>query len=139
MSIRAAKTVERSREAAIRESEPRKLVAHRQFSRSPAPVCVVTPQDDMLAIATMVANRISSNRHATNCGSYVLANEAGKVFVLKEQSVTTPALVESNPRHLVGLYAANTKDLKRVRCPAPDRILIDLMQHFADLGGLVSA
>lgn len=133
MSRRAAKAVERLREAAIREHSP-----HRQFNRPPAPVCTATPQDDMLAIATKVANRIRANRHAVNCGSYLLGMADGRVFVLKEQGLTTPTIVESNSRHLVGLYAANTKDGRRVQCPAPEQILGDLLEHFASLGVAVT-
>lgn len=88
----------------------------------------------MLAIAVRVANQIRSNRYSVSCGSYVLGTGDGKVFVLNEQGVTTPKLVENNTQHLVGLYAADTKDGKRVRCPAAEQILGDLLEHFSQMG-----
>lgn len=84
----------------------------------------------MLTIATKVANRIRGNRHAVNCGSFVIGTEDGRVFVLSEQGVTTPALVEQNLSGLVGLYAANTRDGKRVQCPTVEQINGDLRHHF---------
>ena len=138
MSQRAAKTVERLRERDIREREPRTLVPHRQFNRPPAPVGQASPET-MTLIADAVAKRIRTNRRAVNCGSYVLASEEGKVFVLKEQAVTTPALIAAHAPWLVGLYAANTRDNRRVKCPSADQVLDDLRAHFADIGQAVPA
>ena len=146
MSARAAKCVERSREVAIREAEddvrgrePRTLSPHRQMNRAPVPVCTATAQDDLAAVAALVVVRIRHNRYATNAGSFVLATNEGRVFVLKEHGPTTAALIDAHPADLVGLYAANSRDGRRGRCPDADRILGDLLDHFSQQGGVIPA
>ena len=142
MSARAAKCVERSREVAIREvedeREPRTLSPHRQWNRALVPVCIASGQVDLHEIAELVVERIRRYRYATNAGSFVLATNEGRVFVLKEHGPTTAALIDAHPADLVGLYAANSRDGRRGRCPDADRILGDLLDHFSQQGGATS-
>ncbi|MGO1069307.1 hypothetical protein [Lysobacter sp. CA199] len=88
----------------------------------------------MTDLAAKIADRIRNNRHDARCGSYLLASEAGQVYVLREQGVSVTRMVQERAAWLVGFYAGDTVE-RRVRCPSSDEIADDLAQHFDDLAG----
>lgn len=67
------------------------------------------PNDGLDAIVRRVFFRIKKNRSGLGCGSYVLIDDLARVFVLSEDSSSTPSMVARNTRFLVGLYAAGAK------------------------------
>lgn len=55
-------------------------------------------------IAAAVVARVLRNRRNTSAGSYVLVDEAGRVFVLAEAAASTEAVVRRHEGWLIGLY-----------------------------------
>lgn len=138
MTLRAAHTVERSRERAIREHETRTLRPHRQFNRPPAPIgLAVAAPADMRLLAEKIEDRIRDNRYRHSSGSFLLVMKDGKAYVLRENETKTPALLDGRELFLVGLYAASGKNKRRAQCPKAAQILGDIEQHLKDLGVLL--
>ena len=58
------------------------------------------------AIACLVVRRIRRNRRLMATGSYVLVDDAGRVYVLSEGVAWTEPMVNRNSGWLVGRYAS---------------------------------
>lgn len=107
--------------------------AHRQQPRQPKPI-PFSPQDSMTALAETIAKRIFVNRKSAKCGSWLLGTKDGRVFVLRENDVTTPSLLARHGSWVIGRYAADQASGCRVRTPKPDELREDLVDHFAAMG-----
>lgn len=130
-----AMSVERPSHPPITARKPPQRHAQRAFNLSPKPIGVFTEPQQMPTLATKIADRIRGHRHSANCGSYLLADKDGTVYVLPDQRAMTGRIVSDHPGLLVGYYAGDTRGA-RVRCPSADEIADDLRQHFADLAGV---
>ena len=128
-------SVERPRNPPITARKPPQRHAQRAFNVSPKPIGTATEPDHMPTLAAKIADRIRGNRHAANCGSFVLASRDGAVYVLADQRVATARMVAANPSWLVGFYAGDTASAARVRCPSAEEIAEDLVAHFAEHAG----
>lgn len=80
------------------------------------------PTEGIEVAVRRVAFRVKKNRKALGCGSYVLVDERGSVFVLAEDSSTTESLVTKHQKWLVGLYCAG----RRPQLPAFGDLLEDI-------------
>jgi len=80
------------------------------------------PTEGIDVAVRRVAFRIKKNRNSLGCGSFVLVDEDGRVFVLAEDSSTTQSLVTKNQKWLVGLYCAG----RRPRLPEYADLLEDI-------------
>lgn len=127
-------SVERARHPAIAGDSGHRVVGpRRQFVRLTRVIGTAHPYEDLMPLATLIAERIKSNRHGSCCGSFVMGAPNGQLTVRKD-STTAKALLEQHPTWLVGLYAGDTRDGRRAKCPNAAQILGDLRQHFVDIG-----
>ncbi len=117
---------------AAAETTGRTTRPHRQFDRDLLPFRVLEEIGQILVIADAVAKRVVMNREVYAVGSYVFADRAGVIRVVKE-SPKAERIIRDEPQCLVGLYAADTKERRRVVLPDAGQILDDLSEHFAGL------
>lgn len=122
-----ARTI-RHREVAAGIASARQHQPTRQFRRDPIPVGTIDA-DTIDAVAVVIADRIRGNRHALECGSFVLVDVAGRAYVLSEGALTTRRIVDERADQLVGLYAADHRNGTPGLIPKPARILEDLNEH----------
>lgn len=107
---------------------------HRRFEREALPIGIANPRQDMSPIAISAANRIRSNRHDRQVGSWLFGSNQGQVYVLPEDSCCARRMLREHPKWVVGRYAAEASDRKRPKCPTAVHVCEDLRQHFMDLG-----
>jgi hypothetical protein len=101
----------------------------RVFAKTLKPIGTIASDTDLDAMADELLRRIGQMRHATNAGCYVLGSPDGNVYVLAERASTTSGIVDSQPNHIVGLYAS-----RWAFGPPKEQLLGDLRSHFAELG-----
>lgn len=119
--------------SAVRKLETaRTMRPHRQFDRDLIPFRVMASLDQMLEISDDIAKRIRKNRDVYQIGSYVFADREGEILVVKE-GTQADRITRAHPEQFVGLYAADTKERRRVSFPDAGHIYDDLSEHFAGL------
>lgn len=119
--------------SALRKPETvRTMRPHRQYDRDLVPFRVLGSLEQILEISDDIAKRIRKNRDVYQVGSYVFADREGEILVVKE-GTHADRILRANPWQCVGLYAADTKERRRVTFPDAGQIVGDLSEHFAGL------
>lgn len=85
----------------------------------------------MLLLA--VKQRILTNRHATGSGSWLLGDEHGRLYVLREVSISTEVELDEHLEWVVGLYCADHAN-GTTGIVSANQLRGDLTAHFVTLG-----
>ncbi|MGH8171831.1 MAG: hypothetical protein ACREPX_01710 [Rhodanobacteraceae bacterium] len=104
---------------------------HRVFERSLRPIGQAVLGGDIEPLVQDIIRRIRHIRLKTQAGAYVLADEDGNVYILREQHPTTENTVRRALAKVVGLYASQPA---RPTFPTAEQIKLDLIAQFLVVG-----
>jgi hypothetical protein len=79
-----------------------------------------------LPLCTLLSRIIRDRRKARQCGTWLLGDSDGYVYLLSDTSVDAVYILDRLQKMVVGLYT--------VPVPSPEVLRDDLIQHFVDVG-----
>lgn len=128
--IEATVCLERIQKRVIRQHVRPNRTVHRQFDRGMRPIGQFNHDDgDMTNLVKSILRRMRKNRHNTGAGSYLLGDEAGRVYVVAEGGSTGMNFINRHESWHIGRYAAGL----RGAFPVAEQLIGDLQEHFKGL------